>query len=98
MVGLGMFIIGAQLCNCILRRLCAMEYYLMNKDTKLMKFSIDGEGVMEQCSVIEQYTNLPIWFPDIDTWISKRSAAKYRKHVQSILDMMGGICKVSDYV
>lgn len=67
-----------------------MEYYLMNKDTKLMKFSIDGEGVMEQCSVIEQYTNLPIWFPDIDTWISKRSAAKYRKHVQSILDMMGG--------
>lgn len=42
-----------------------MEYYLMNKDTKLMKFSIDGEGVMEQCSVIEQYTNLPIWFPDI---------------------------------
>lgn len=67
-----------------------MEYYLMNKDTKLMKFSIDGEGVMEQCSVIEQYTNLPIWFPDIDTWISKRSAAKHRKHVQSILDMMGG--------
>lgn len=67
-----------------------MEYYLMNKDTKLMKFSIDGEGVMEQCSVIEQYTDLPIWLPDIDTWISKRSAAKHRKHVQSILDMMGG--------
>lgn len=62
----------------------------MNKDTKLMKFSIDGEGVMEQCSVIEQYTDLPIWLPDIDTWISKRSAAKHRKHVQSILDMMGG--------
>lgn len=67
-----------------------MEYYLMNKDTKLMKFSIDGEGVMEQCSVIEQYIDLPIWLPDIDTWISKRSAAKHRKHVQSILDMMGG--------
>lgn len=44
-----------------------MEYYLMNKDTKLMKFSIDGQGVMEQCSVIEQYTDLPIWLPDIDT-------------------------------
>lgn len=65
----------------------------MNKDTKLMKFSIDGEGVMEQCSVIEQYTDLPIWLPDIDTWISKRSAAKHRKHVQSILDMMGGLEK-----
>lgn len=67
-----------------------MEYYLMNKDIKLMKFRIDGEGVMEQCSIIEQCANLPEWFPDIDVWISKRSAAKHRKHVQSILDMMGG--------
>ena len=67
-----------------------MEYYLMNKDTRLMKFRIDGESVMEQCSVIEQYNSLPTWFPDIDVWISKRSAAKHRKHVQSILDMMGG--------
>lgn len=30
-----------------------MEYYLMNKDTKLMKFRIDGEGVLEHVLLLK---------------------------------------------
>ena len=67
-----------------------MEYYLMNKDTKLMKFRIDGQGAMEQCSIVEQYAKLPIWFTNVSKWISERSAAKHRRHIQDILDCTGG--------
>ena len=67
-----------------------MEYYLMNKDTKLMKFRIDGEGVLETCVVIEKYLDTPPWFTVVSKWIRDRSAAKHRKHVQEILNNMGG--------
>ena len=66
-----------------------MEYYLMNKDTKLMKFRIDGEGVLETCVVIEKYLDTPPWFTVVSKWIRDRSAAKHRKHVQEILNNMG---------
>lgn len=67
-----------------------MEYCLMNKSAKLMKFRIDGQGAMEQCYVIEQYADLPMWFTNINAWIGNRSAAKHRKHIQDILDYTGG--------
>lgn len=55
-----------------------------------MSFEIVGEQDMEYCTNEIQHDILPFWFTDMSDWISKRSAAKHRKHVQKILEECGG--------
>lgn len=65
-------------------------YTLMNKDVKLLDFTIEGEGVLERLITVKQYSDLPQWFGSIQQWVTNRSAAKHRRHVQRILSETGG--------
>ena len=69
------------------------RYTLMNKTTPLCDFEITGEGDLELCKITRQYKELPFWCSDVDSWISNRSAAKHRKHINKILEMCGGKTK-----
>lgn len=65
-------------------------YYLMNKDYVLLSFEIQGEGIFETCIEIDRQGLLPPWFRTIEQWVSARSVAKHRKHIQKILSETGG--------
>lgn len=34
-------------------------YSLMNKNKRLLDFTIEGEGILESCHIVKQYDNLP---------------------------------------
>lgn len=62
-------------------------YYLMNKNEKIAKFSIDemlGEPVIE-----EQYVTLPSWYGDLSAFIVNRRAPKHRENIEKLLEMSG---------
>lgn len=65
-------------------------FTLMNKDVPLLDFIIEGTGSMEYCKPIKEYVTLPSWFGDINEWVTNRSVAKHRKHIQDILDQCNG--------
>ena len=65
-------------------------YTLMNKDKKLLDFMIDGESVLEECRVINQYNDTPTWMSTITEWVANRSAAKHREHIRRLLLNTGG--------
>lgn len=58
----------------------------MNKDEKILDFDITGSGDMERAVPVKQYSGLPPWGQNINTWIANRSAAKHRAHIQKILE------------
>ena len=68
-------------------------YTLINKETPLCDFIIEGEDELELCKIVKNYENLPIWCEDIDSWVANRSSAKHRSHVNKILEMCGGKTK-----
>ncbi|MBR7063759.1 MAG: hypothetical protein IKI31_01180, partial [Treponema sp.] len=68
-------------------------YTLINRETPLCDFIIEGEGELELCKIIKEYKPLPFWCKDIDSWSANRSSAKHRTHVNKILDMCGGKTK-----
>jgi hypothetical protein len=68
-------------------------YTLINKETPLCDFIIEGEGELELCKVIKEYNSRPFWCDDIDSWCANRSSAKHRSHVNKILEMCGGKTK-----
>jgi hypothetical protein len=68
-------------------------YTLINKETPLCDFVIDGEGELELCRIIKEYHPLPLWCAEIDSWVANRSSAKHRSHVNKILEMCGGKTK-----
>lgn len=62
-------------------------YYLMNKNEKIAKFSVDeilGEPVIE-----EQYVTLPSWYGDLSAFIVNRRAPKHRENIEKLLEMSG---------
>ena len=66
------------------------EYYLMNKNKKLMLFSVLFDDTMGEydCKEIERYVEqeeLPPKFSDIYTWITNRNYAKHKEHLQKWL-------------
>lgn len=69
-------------------------YCLMNKDTKLLEFSITSPNGLERCQIHKQYRPLPFWMDSSDKplqtnvyqWLTERNAAKHRHHIQEILD------------
>lgn len=68
-------------------------YTLINKETPLCDFTIEGEGELELCRIIKEYRPLPFWLGSVSTWVTNRSAAKHREHVNKILEMCGGKTK-----
>ena len=70
-----------------------MIYTLINKETPLCDFVIEGKGELELCRIVKEYHPLPFWCADIDSWVANRSSAKHRTHVNKILEMCGGKTK-----
>ncbi len=70
-----------------------LTYTLINKETPLCDFIIEGEGELELCKIVKEYKNLPFWCEDIDSWAANRSSAKHRTHVNRILEMCCGKTK-----
>ncbi len=70
-----------------------LTYTLLNKETPLCDFTIEGEDELELCKIVREYKQLPFWCEDVDSWIANRSAAKHREHVEKILEMCGGKTK-----
>ena len=70
-----------------------LVYTLINKETPLCDFIIEGEGELELCKIVKEYSLLPFWCENIDSWVADRSSAKHRAHVNKILEMCGGKTK-----
>ena len=70
-----------------------MLYTLINKETPLCDFVIEGEGELELCKIVKTFSPLPFWCENIDSWVAERSAAKHRTHVNRILELCGGKTK-----
>ncbi len=73
--------------------MAGITYTLINKETPLCDFIIEGEGELELCKVVKEYTPLPFWCEPLSTWVGNRSSAKHRTHVNKILEMCGGKTK-----
>lgn len=70
-----------------------LTYTLINKETPLCDFIIEGEGELEFCKIVKTYAALPFWCDPLSTWVANRSAAKHRSHVNKILELCGGKTK-----
>lgn len=70
-----------------------LTYTLINKETPLCDFVIEGEGELELCKIIKEYAPLPFWCEPLSTWVGNRSSAKHRSHVNKILEQCGGKTK-----
>lgn len=68
-------------------------YTLINKESPLCDFVIEGEGELELCKIVKEYKSLPFWCEPLSTWVANRSSAKHRSHVNKILEMCGGKTK-----
>ena len=62
-------------------------YYLMNKNEKIAKFSVDE--LSELIHIDEQYIALPEWYGDLRTFIRNRRAPKHRENIEKLLEMSG---------
>lgn len=73
-------------------------YLLMNKNEKLLSFSIDTLLGSEEITEKERFSSfLPTGFVDIATWIDKRDYAKHKEHFQAWLKDWG-IDSVSGFI
>ena len=70
-----------------------LTYTLINRETPLCDFIIEGEGELELCKIVKIYAPLPLWCENIDSWVADRSSAKHRSHVNKILELCGGKTK-----
>lgn len=68
-------------------------YTLLNKETPLCDFIIEGEGELELCKIEKEYAPRPFWCDSLSAWVGNRSSAKHRTHVNKILEMCGGKTK-----
>ena len=61
------------------------EYYLNNKNKKLLLFTVKQDSFsQEYCEEIERYvvlSELPPSFIDIGNWIDRRNYAKHKEHL-----------------
>ena len=68
-------------------------YTLINKETPLCDFVIEGEGELELCKIVKTYSPLPPWCEPISAWVEGRRAPKHRTHVNKILELCGAKTK-----
>ena len=65
-------------------------YYLMNKDNKILEFSITETPLGESIEQTKEFSaNKPIAFNDIATWIDTRNYAKHKTHFKQWLNEWG---------
>ena len=67
------------------------SFYLMNKDTPVLKFQItQGAFGTVELTETERYTEpLPIGFQTIQNWVENRQAPKHREHIAELMRMCG---------
>lgn len=70
-----------------------LTYTLINKETPLCDFIIEGQGELEICKITREHQPLPFWCQPLSTWVANRSSAKHRAHVEKILEMCGAKTK-----
>jgi hypothetical protein len=59
------------------------QYYLMNKDKKILKFTVEYSALGEKIIQTDSFTEIrPIGFTDIATWIEGRNYAKHKEHLR----------------
>lgn len=62
------------------------EYYLMNKNVKLMLFRVKADKLSQlYCEEVERYVEdelLPPEFASINEWVDRRNYAKHKQHLQ----------------
>ena len=67
-----------------------MEYYLMNKDTKVLSFKTEssfGETVVNELKRFS--TRMPIGFTNIELWLRNRNYAKHKDSLRAYLKEWG---------
>lgn len=66
------------------------NYFLMNKDIKLLYFSIN-ENIFgeEECKELDVLNILPSWFTNIKEWLDIRNYAKHKEHLKKYLNEWG---------
>lgn len=69
-----------------------LRYFFMNKDTVLATFSVTGEGFDEKCSDVQWCSDiqLPFYLSNLQSWLTARSCAKHRQHIDEMLNKLGG--------
>ncbi len=69
------------------------EYYLMNKDKKLLLFKVEVDSIgVHRVKEVERYVDenmLPPRFSDIDAWLDRRNYAKHKGHLEKWLKEWG---------
>ncbi len=66
------------------------NYYLMNKNKKLLEFQIEETPLGENIFEINSYSDIrPTGFNDINTWINNRNYAKHKQHFKKWLNEWG---------
>lgn len=69
-----------------------LRYFFMNKDVVLAAFNIDGDGFDEKCSDVHWCSDmkLPFYLSNLQSWLTARSCAKHRQHIDEMLSKLGG--------
>lgn len=70
------------------------EFYLMNKDRKVLTFRMGKDEFDEiKCELVNTQSfageNLPVGFTDIQSWLQGRQAPKHRAHIAELLRQCG---------
>lgn len=63
------------------------EYYLMNRDEVIAKFSVDT--LFEKITIDSQFVILPRWFSKLGDFIINRRAPKQRENIAELLRLSG---------
>lgn len=65
-----------------------MDFYLMNKDIKVLRFSVLGGGNSTICKIVEEYepSLKPLNLRDLKDWLWRRSNVGYRFYIERFLE------------
>ena len=66
------------------------EFYLMNKDDRILRFTCDNSPLGVSFKEEESYEEIrPYGYDGIGQWISQRQAPKHRQYIADLLRMCG---------
>ena len=66
------------------------EFYLMNKDDRILRFTCDNSPLGVSFKEEEFYEEIrPYGYDGIGQWISQRQAPKHRQYIADLLRMCG---------
>ena len=67
-----------------------MNYYLMNKNQKLLEFYVENQPLGEQVKEVRSFSDIrPIGFSDIATWVNTRNYAKHKDYLREWAKSLG---------